>query len=105
LDVFEGRIPLIGFGHRGYSIFAAKLDWKSMRTVSQIPHPLMRITVTSWNEKYQLRFELDRYEQVFKVEQEESSILELEQLAKLMSESVLHGFVAMRTGYLNHSND
>ena len=76
-----------------------------MRTVSQIPHPLMRITVTSWNEKYQLRFELDRYEQVFKVEQEESSILELEQLAKLMSESVLNGLVAMRTGYLNHSNN
>jgi hypothetical protein len=46
-----------------------------MRTVSQIPHPLMRITITSWNDKYQLRFELDRYEQVFKVDQEDSVFL------------------------------
>ena len=95
----------MSLGHCGYSIFAAKLDWKSMRTVSQIPHPLMRITITSWNDKYQLRFELDRYEQVFKVDQEGFSISELEQLAQRMSDTVLHGFVAMRSGYLKHSNN
>jgi hypothetical protein len=76
-----------------------------MRTVSQIPHPLMRITITSWNDKYQLRFELDRYEQVFKVDQEGFSISELEQLAQRISDTVLHGFVAMRSGYLKHSNN
>ena len=47
----------------------------------------MRITVTSWNEKYQLRFELDRYEQVFKVDQTDTSIPALEDLANRMAES------------------
>ena len=76
-----------------------------MRTVCQIPHRLMRITVTSWNEKYKLRFELDRYEQVFKVDQTDTSIPALEDLANRMAESVLHGFVSMRAGFLEHSND
>jgi hypothetical protein len=52
-----------------------------------------------------LRFELDRYEQVFKVDQEGFSISELEELAQRISDTVLHGFVAMRSGYLKHSNN
>mgnify|MGYP006188270307 FL=1 len=76
-----------------------------MRTVSHIPHPLMRITVTSWNEKYQLRFELDRYEQMFKVDHDQWDVPALEELAKSMSDSVMHGFVAMRAGFLEHSKN
>ena len=36
-----------------------------MRTVAHVPHPLMRITINHWNDKYQLRYELDRYEQTY----------------------------------------
>jgi|TARA_B100000768_G_C11283201_1_gene380007 hypothetical protein len=63
----------------------------------------MRITVTSWNDKYQLRFELDRYEQVFKVDHEGWDVPKLEQLAVRISESVLHGFVAMRASFIEQS--
>ena len=37
-----------------------------MRTVAHVPHPLMRITINHWNDKYYLRYELDRYEQTYK---------------------------------------
>ena len=37
-----------------------------MRTIAQVTHPLMRITINLWNDKYQLRYELDRYEQTYK---------------------------------------
>lgn len=68
-----------------------------MRTVSEIPHPLMRIHITSWNGKFALRFELDRYEQVFKVAEDDvSSLEEAERLAEALSEEVLLRFVAMR---------
>lgn len=71
-----------------------------MRTVSEIPHPLMRIHITSWNGKYALRFELDRYEQVFKVAEEDvSSLEEARALATNMSEEVLMRFVAMRSDF------
>jgi hypothetical protein len=74
-------------------------DQKSqpVRVIAEIPHPLMRITITSWNEKYQLRFEIDRYEQMFKVGHDEvSGVEELSQRARDMSESVLLRFVDMR---------
>ena len=68
-----------------------------MRTVSEIPHPLMRIHITSWNGKFALRFELDRYEQVFKVAEDDvTSLEEAERLAEALSEEVLLRFVAMR---------
>jgi hypothetical protein len=71
---------------------------KPVRTIAEIPHPLMRITVTSWNEKYQLRFEIDRYEQMFKVGHDEvESVDALRARALTMSESVLMRFVDMRS--------
>jgi hypothetical protein len=45
-----------------------------MRVLAHIPHPLMRISITSWNDKFQLRFELDRFEQVFKIGQDEAGL-------------------------------
>lgn len=70
-----------------------------MRTVSEIPHPLMRIHITSWNGKYALRFELDRYEQVFKVAEEDITLAEARELATQMSEEVLMRFVSMRSDF------
>jgi hypothetical protein len=67
-----------------------------LRIISEIPHPLMRITVLGWNDKYQLRFELDRYEQMFKYNMDSISVEELNSRASLMSEEVLLRFVSMR---------
>ena len=75
-----------------------------MRVLANIPHPLMRISITSWNEKFQLRFELDRFEQVFKIGQDEVSSLEaVKQMGLDMAESVLIRFVSMRESY-NQTN-
>lgn len=67
-----------------------------MRIISEIKHPLMRITILGWNEKYQLRYELDRYEQMFKFDQDSHSVSDIEKLAEQMSEEVLLRFVSMR---------
>lgn len=75
-----------------------------MRVLAHIPHPLMRISITSWNEKFQLRFELDRFEQVFKIGQDEVNSLEaVKQMGVDMAESVLIRFVSMRESY-NQTN-
>jgi len=60
----------------------------------------MRITVLGWNDKYQLRFELDRYEQMFKYDMDSVTVDELNSKAALMSEEVLLRFVSMRTQLL-----
>lgn len=73
-----------------------------MRTIAQIPHPLMRITVSSWNDKYQLRFELDRFEQVFKIGHDEvSGLEEIQSMGTDLAESVLLRFVDMRDSFRN----
>ena len=75
-----------------------------MRVLAHIPHPLMRISITSWNDKFQLRFELDRFEQVFKIGQDEASGLEaVKQMGVDLAESVLIRFVSMRESY-NQTN-
>ena len=67
-----------------------------MRIIAEIPNPLMRITILGWNEKYQLRYELDRYEQMFKFDINKYSIEEVKELGEKMSEEVLLRFVNMR---------
>ena len=67
-----------------------------MRIIAEIPNPLMRITILGWNENYQLRYELDRYEQMFKFDMDEHSIEEVKELGEKMSEAVLLRFVNMR---------
>ena len=42
-----------------------------MRVVAEIPHSRFKITVFHWNAKYLLKVEIDRYEQCFKIEEEE----------------------------------
>ena len=56
----------------------------------------MKITILSWNEKYQLRYELDRYEQMFKFDSESHSLDEVKALGEEMAEGVLLRFVNMR---------
>ena len=56
----------------------------------------MRITILGWNDKFQLRYELDRYEQMFKFDQDSHTIDDIEEIAKTMSEEVLLRFVSMR---------
>ena len=56
----------------------------------------MRITILGWNDKYQLRYELDRYEQMFKFDMDAHTIDEVKKIGETMSEEVLLRFVSMR---------
>ena len=56
----------------------------------------MRITILGWNDKFQLRYELDRYEQMFKFDMDTHSIDEVKEIGEKMSEEVLLRFVNMR---------
>jgi len=67
-----------------------------LRIIAEIPNPLMRITILGWNDKYQLRYELDRYEQMFKFDMDTHSIDEVKEIGEKMSEEVLLRFVNMR---------
>ena len=60
----------------------------------------MRITILGWNDKYQLRFELDRYEQMFKYDMHSVTVDQLNIEAAQMSEEVLLRFVSMRNQLL-----
>ena len=73
-----------------------------MREIAHIPHPLMRITVHSYNGQYRLRFELDRFEQSFKYAEADHTFAEVETLGATLAEGVLMRFVDMRTQYLEH---
>ena len=74
-----------------------------MRTVAEVSHPLMRISITSWNGKYAIRYELDRYEQVFKVpETDVSGLGAMTAMAEALAEEALLGFVAMRDRFTPH---
>jgi len=73
-----------------------------MREIAHIPHPLMRITVHSYNGQFRLRYELDRYEQSFKYAESDYTLLEIEAFGSELSEGVLMRFVDMRTQYLEH---
>lgn len=68
-----------------------------MRTVAHVPHPLMRITVNLWNDKYQLRYELDRYEQTYKFDAQTWPLEPIQALALRMADEVLRNFVSMRS--------
>ena len=63
---------------------------------AHVPHPLMRITINHWNDKYQLRYELDRYEQTYKFDADTVSLEDVKSRAERMAEDVLKCFVSMR---------
>ena len=68
-----------------------------MRTVAHVPHPLMRITINHWNDKYQLRYELDRYEQTYKFDADVVSLEDVKSSAERMADDVLKCCVSMRS--------
>ena len=74
-----------------------------MREVAHIPHPLMRITVHSYNGQWRLRYELDRFEQSFKYAEADLTLEEVKTLGTGMTEGVLLRFVDMRTQYIEHT--
>jgi len=75
-----------------------------MREVAHIPHPLMRITVHSYNGQFRLRYELDRYEQSFKYPESEYTLADIEAKGKALSEGVLMRFVDMREQWLQQES-
>lgn len=75
-----------------------------MREVAHIPHPLMRITVHSYNGQFRLRYELDRYEQSFKYPEAEHTLADVEARAQALSEGVLMRFVDMREQWLQQES-
>ena len=56
----------------------------------------MRITINHWNDKYQLRYELDRYEQTYKFDADVVSLEDVKSCAERMADDVLKCFVSMR---------
>ena len=76
-----------------------------MRTVAHVPHPLMRITINLWNDKYQLRYELDRYEQTYKFDADTVSLKDVKSSAERMADDVLKCFVSMRTLLLQDTHN
>jgi len=76
-----------------------------MREVAHIPHPLMRITVHSYNGQWRLRYELDRFEQSFKFAESDHTLEEVKTLGTGMAEGVLLRFVDMRAQYIEHTSE
>lgn len=72
-----------------------------MRVVAELPHPVMKITVFSWNEKYHIKFEAGTFEQTYKVKQ--LDVTGLDDIKKMVSEpfcnKVLERFVQMRDDF------
>lgn len=78
-----------------------------MRVVGEIPHEKFKITVFSGNNKYQLKIEIDEYEQVFKIPTDQ--LQSWEDIKPLVTHDFLvkclHRFVAMRTEWTDTINN
>ncbi len=71
-----------------------------MREVAHVPHPLMRITIHSYNGQYRLQFELDQFEQSFKFPEMDHKLNDVKRHAETMQEGVLVRMVDMRSQYI-----
>ncbi|MEX1189933.1 MAG: hypothetical protein WED33_11790 [Bacteroidia bacterium] len=58
-----------------------------MRIIDQIPHPQLRISIFSMNDKYLVKFEAGPYEQTYKVNHDE--VEGLEALKQQVNDEVL----------------
>lgn len=58
-----------------------------MRVIAEIPHSHFKIQIFSWNGKYQLKIEIDQYEQTYKVS--ETNVKGLEEVKDLITEDFL----------------
>lgn len=72
-----------------------------MRIVAEIPHNHFKITIFSWNAKFIIKIELDNFEQLFKVKEEDVS--SLEDIIKMIDEEFLERalicFIEMRSSF------
>lgn len=51
-----------------------------MRVVLQVPHPVYRVIVYSWNEKYILEIEAGAFKQVYKLDHDKVSMAQIEKM-------------------------
>lgn len=72
-----------------------------MRIVAEVPHPIMKISIFAWNEKYHLKFEVGQFEQTYKIGQMDlSSVDELKSMVdEEFCTAVLNRFKAMRDDF------
>ena len=60
-----------------------------MRVIADIPHPVLKITVFSWNAKYLIKLERGMLEQTYKVS--ELDVTGVEDVRRLLDEDFLAG--------------
>ncbi len=69
-----------------------------MRVVAEIPHSHFKIQIFNWNGKYQIKIEIDKYEQTYKIS--ETDVNGLEQVKALITpqflEQVMGRMISMR---------
>lgn len=72
-----------------------------MRVIAEIQHPVMKISIFSWNEKYHLKFEAGQFEQTYKIGQlDVTGLDEVKAIAnEAFCQGVLERFVAMRSDF------
>ncbi len=78
-----------------------------MRIISTIPHPLVKISVFSMNNKYLLKMEANGYEQVYKIPEDEVSGVESIQkiLTDEFMDTVIERFKSMMLDWNNALNN
>jgi hypothetical protein len=60
-----------------------------MRIIATIPHPQLKISIFSYNEKYIIEIEAAQYKQTYKISQD--SVNGLEDVKKLCSQTLIDG--------------
>lgn len=60
-----------------------------MRVIADIPHPVLKITVFSWNAKYLIKLERGMLEQTYKVS--ELDVTGVEDVKRLLDDDFLAG--------------
>lgn len=72
-----------------------------MRVVEEIPHHTFKITIFSWNARYIIKVELDKYEQTYKVnENEVTGLNDVKQILNdAFLESCMKRFLTMRSDF------
>ncbi|MDG2331690.1 MAG: hypothetical protein P8M05_08870 [Flavobacteriales bacterium] len=72
-----------------------------MRIVKEIPHRQFKITIFSWNGKFQIKIELDQYEQVFKINEQDVDGIDdvVNMLDADFLKTTMHRFLTMRSDF------
>ncbi|MBT4775472.1 MAG: hypothetical protein HOL28_03100 [Crocinitomicaceae bacterium] len=72
-----------------------------MRIVKEIPHRQFKITIFSWNGKFQIKIELDQYEQVFKINEQDVEGIDdvVNMLDADFLKTTMHRFLTMRSDF------